>query len=101
LLLIFAIILGVQLLAGLIWGHFAGNTKDEEMQDAKYFSPKWLDRDLLSEGIKLWAKDRVHKRLSEIRYHLAGIQTLKEHAVPEPLRQKLQKEESLLSQLHL
>ena len=82
LLVLFGVILAIQWFAGMIWGHFAGNRQNEEMQDAKYITSTWLDRGLFAEGPRAWAKDKVHKRLNEIRYHLAGMHTIKEGQFP-------------------
>lgn len=98
-LLLFSLILAVQLLAALVWGHFAGNNQTEEMQNPHYISASWLERGLLSEGQRSWAKDRVQKRLSEIRYHLAGLKSLKEGQVPDHIQARIVDEESQLSKL--
>lgn len=100
LLVLFGVMLAVQWFAGMVWGHFAGN-KSNEMQDAKYITPAWMDRGLLAEGPRAWAKDKVHKRLSEIRYHLAGMHSLKEGQVPSHIQARIKDEERQLANLHL
>lgn len=100
-LLAFAVMLGTQGLIGMIWGHFAGNFQTAEMQDVKYFSASWLERGLISEGQRSWAKEKVHNRLSEIRYHLAGLQSLQEGRVPEHIQARIKDEEKQLSTLGL
>lgn len=100
-LVLFGVMLAIQWFAGMIWGHFAGNKKTEEMQDAKYITSNWIDRGLLADSARAWAKDRVQKRLAEIRYHLAGIQTLKEGQLPVHIQTRIKDEERQLSELHL
>lgn len=98
---LFSLILGVQLAGGMIWGHFAGNRKADELQDPRYLDIAWLERGLFSQGQRSWAKERVQKRLSEIRYHLAGLKSLKEGQVPDHIQARLQEEERQLSALHI
>ncbi|KYG67188.1 hypothetical protein AZI86_09265 [Bdellovibrio bacteriovorus] len=101
LLVLFGVMLAVQWFAGMIWGHFAGNKQNDEMQDAKYITAAWIYRGLLAEGPRDWAKDKVHKRLSEIRYHLAGMHSLKEGQLPAHIQARIKDEEHQLSNLHL
>lgn len=97
--ILFAVILAIQFLAQMIWGHFGSKFVVDELQDPKYFPATWTDQDLLSTSSMAWAKDKVSKRLSEVRYHLAGLQSLKEGQVPEPLQNRLREEEKQLSQI--
>ncbi|WP_413943969.1 hypothetical protein [Bdellovibrio sp. HCB-162] len=97
--LLFGVILFVQFFAQMIWGHFGSLAKVDELQDAKYFPPKWGEFELLSPTAMSWAKEKVHKRLSEIRYHLQGLGTLKEGQVPEHIQARLKLEEQQLSLL--
>lgn len=94
--LLFVVILAGQWLAQMIWGHFACLVKVDELQEAKYFPISWLRDDLLSPASLSWMKERVSKRLSEIRYHLQGMSTLKEGQVPAPLQTRLKAEEEHL-----
>lgn len=97
--MLFAVILVLQFFAQMVWGHFGSLAKVDELQDAKYFPASWADFELLSPAAMTWAKDRVHKRLSEIRYHLQGLQSLKEGQVPEHIQARLKLEEQQLSAL--
>lgn len=97
--LLFAVILGVQCFVQMIWGHFGSQAQVDEMQEPKYFSPDWKEIGLLSETAMGWARDKVHKRLSEIRYHLQGLGSMKEGQVPEHIQSRLKVEEEQLSLL--
>lgn len=97
---LFSLMLAVQLLGLMIWGHFAGHRKTDELQEPRYIKSFWLERGFFSQGQKSWAQERVHKRLSEIRYHLAGLKSLKEGQVPDHIQSRLQEEERQLSALH-
>jgi hypothetical protein len=97
--ILFLIILSVQFLAQMVWGHFAGTKQVDEMQDPKYISQVWLSDEFASPGVYQWAKSKIHKRLSEVRYHLAGLSTLKEGQVPGPIQARLKEEEQQLSHL--
>lgn len=95
--LLFALILGVQWIAQMIWGHFGGSIILEEMQAPRYFRSTWKNWDLLSNSVMNWAREKVHKRHSEIRYHLQGLNSLKEGQVPEHLQARLKAEEEQLN----
>lgn len=99
--LLFAVMLGFQFVAQMIWGHFGSQVKVDEIQEGKYIPSSWVEMELTSNGIMAWAKQKVHKRLSEIRYHLAGLGSLKEGQVPENIQARLQEEEKQLSGLFL
>ncbi|MBV2169057.1 MAG: hypothetical protein KUL82_10135 [Bdellovibrio sp.] len=99
--LLFAVMLGFQFAAQMIWGHFGSQVKVDEIQEGKYIPSSWVEMELTSNGIMAWAKQKVHKRLSEIRYHLAGLSSLKEGQVPENIQARLQEEEKQLSGLFL
>ncbi|XGC81353.1 hypothetical protein ACES2L_02500 [Bdellovibrio bacteriovorus] len=92
-------ILLVQWLAQMIWGHFGSRVKVDEMQEAHYFPPSWFEQEILSAPAMQWAKDKVHKRLSEIRYHLQGLNTLQEGQVPGHIQARLREEEHKLSSI--
>ncbi|WP_374034794.1 hypothetical protein ACES2I_02610 [Bdellovibrio bacteriovorus] len=95
--LLFALILTVQFVAQMIWGHFGGNAKVDEMQTSRYFGPTWKRWELLSSTVMTWAREKVHKRHSEIRYHLQGLGSLKEGQVPEHIQARLKAEEEQLN----
>ncbi|ASD64884.1 hypothetical protein B9G79_15585 [Bdellovibrio bacteriovorus] len=95
--LLFALILTVQFVAQMIWGHFGGNAKVDEMQASRYFGPTWKRWELLSSTVMTWAREKVHKRHSEIRYHLQGLGSLKEGQVPEHIQARLKAEEEQLN----
>ncbi|MGE5085781.1 MAG: hypothetical protein ACM3MG_05725 [Bacillota bacterium] len=97
--LLFGIILLVQFVAQMVWGHFGGNVQVDELQDAKYVSKVWMSEEFASLGVLAWAKTKIHKRLSEVRYHLQGLTTLKEGQVPEHIQVRLKAEEQELTKL--
>jgi len=99
LVVLFAVILFFQWLAQMIWGHFGSLVKVDELQEARYFPASWLEQELLSATALGWAKGKVHKRLSEIRYHLQGLGSLKEGQVPDHIQNRLKEEERALSAL--
>jgi hypothetical protein len=92
-------ILAVQFLAQMIWGHFGGAYKESELQDARYFSSAWVSRELISVASLRWAHAKIHTRLSEIKYHLQGLGTIKEGQVPEVIQARLKTEEAELAKL--
>jgi Na+/phosphate symporter len=94
----FATILFFQFTAQMIWGHFGSKEQLDEVQEAKYFPKKWITRDLISANALLWAKDRVQKRLGEIRYHLQGLASMETDKVPAPLQTRLKDEEHQLQE---
>nr|BFD65630.1 hypothetical protein HAGR004_06520 [Bdellovibrio sp. HAGR004] len=95
--LLFALILATQWMAQMIWGHFGAEAPVDEMQDAKYFGSNWKAWGLLSAPVMVWAREKVHKRHSEIRYHLQGLGTLTEGQVPAPIQARLKAEEEQLN----
>lgn len=97
--LLYALILFCQLVGQMMWGHFGSQVKVDELQEAKYFPSSWKDYGLLSEGAATWAQGRIHKRLSEIRYHLQGLGSLQPGQVPEPVQARLREEEKQLGLL--
>lgn len=99
--ILYALILMVQFVAQMTWGHFAGNAKIDEIQDVKYLSNSWIEEQWISGGVRLWAKDKVHKRLSEIRYHLQGLGSMKEGQIPEFVQKRLKEEELQLGKIQL
>ncbi|KHD89705.1 MAG: hypothetical protein OM95_01120 [Bdellovibrio sp. ArHS] len=98
---LFLLVLVCQFLAQMLWGHFGSRVKVGELQEARYFSPMWSEREYLSAAAMSWAKEKVQKRLSEIRYHLQGLGSLKEGQVPEHLQSRLKDEEQQLARLIL
>lgn len=94
--ILFIVILAGQFVAQMVWGHFAGNAKIEEMQKAAYISKVWFRPEFFSPTNMAWAKGKVHKRLSEIRYHVAGLGTLQEGQVPGHIQARLKSEEEQL-----
>lgn len=97
--LLFVLILFCQFVAQMLWGHFGSRVKVDEMQEGKYFKVSWGQKDLLSHSGLAWARARVHQRLSEIRYHLQGLETVKPGQIPDVLQARLKTEEQQLSQL--
>ncbi|MDG0816993.1 hypothetical protein [Bdellovibrio svalbardensis] len=95
--MLFIVILLFQFIAQMIWGHFAVQFKVDEMQEPKYISKSWFRPEFFSTTSMAWAKGKVHKRLSEIRYHVAGLGTLKEGQVPEHIQARLKAEEEQLT----
>lgn len=95
-----AFILGFQLVAQMIWGHFSSLVVADEIQEPKYFSVKnWRNSKLLSDTFMLWASTKIKQRLSEIRYHLQGLNAIKQGQIPETLQARLKEEEHQLSRL--
>ncbi|WP_413559824.1 hypothetical protein [Bdellovibrio sp. HCB209] len=97
--ILFLIILMVQFIAQMVWGHFGGTAEVDEIQDAKYITPVWLSEEFASPGVYQWAKAKIHKRLSEVRYHRQGVGTLQQGQVPEHIQVRLQEEEAALARL--
>lgn len=95
----FVVILFFQFVGQMIYGHFASQKPIDEVQEARYFSKAWLQRGLLSPGALLWAKSRVQTRVSEIKYHIQGLQSLPDGKVPEHLQARLKTEEEQLHKL--
>lgn len=95
--ILFSVILAFQFFAQMIWGHFCGRAKVDELQEVKYIPASWKHWELLSPVSLAWAHDKVQKRLSEVRYHIQGLGTLKEGQVPEPLQARLKAEEVQLN----
>lgn len=95
--ILFAVILMAQMTAQMIWGHFGSRVVIDVVQDAKYITARWQQWGLLSREQTKWSHDKVQKRLSEIRYHLQGLNSLKEGQVPEPIQARLKAEEAQLS----
>ena len=96
---LFSVILFSQFLAQMIWGHFAAQFKVDELQDPRYISKTWFQFPYASQAPYTWAKGKVHKRLSEIRYHLQGAATLKEGQLPGHIHERLRVEEKDLSRI--
>jgi hypothetical protein len=97
--ILFMVILMVQFVAQMVWGHFGGNAQVEEIQDPKYISDVFVSEEFASPGILSWAKTKIHKRVSEVRYHLQGLTTLKEGQIPEHIQVRLKAEEAELAKL--
>lgn len=97
--ILLTVILFFQFALQMLWGHFGCRAKVEDVQESRYFSPTWGRMGLLSAVGSLWARVRVHQRLSEIRYHLQGLETVKPGQIPEVLQARLKTEEQQLSQL--
>lgn len=97
--MLFIVILFCQFIAQMVWGHFAAQAKMDELQDPKYISKAWFRPEFFSATNFGWAKEKVHKRLSEIRYHVQGLGTLKEGQVPEHIQLRLRSEESELQRI--
>lgn len=95
--ILFMVILLFQFVAQMIWGHFAAQAQVAEMQEPHYISQVWLRPEFFSAANMAWAKGKVHKRLSEIRYHLTGLNSLKEGQVPELVQTRLKTEEERLT----
>ncbi|MFS4458434.1 hypothetical protein [Bdellovibrio sp. HCB2-146] len=91
------VILIVQFVAQMIWGHFGSQMKVDEIQEARYIPKSWLDQELLSVEAVTWIRTKVQKRISEIRYHRQGLQTVKEGQIPEAIQARLKAEEEELS----
>jgi hypothetical protein len=92
-----AVILVVQFLAQMVWGHFGSKLKVDEIQEIRYVPKSWTEQELLSSEALIWIRAKVQKRLSEIRYHRQGLQTVKEGQIPEVLQARLKAEENQLS----
>lgn len=91
--MLFAVILAFQWGAQMIWGHFGSEVKMEEVQESLYFGAHWKQWDLLSTGVMSWAREKVQKRHSEIRYHQQGLASLKDGQVSEHIQARLKAEE--------
>jgi hypothetical protein len=92
-----AVILVVQFLAQMVWGHFGSKLKVDEIQEIRYLPKSWTEQELFSSEALIWIRAKVQKRLSEIRYHRQGLQTMKEGQIPEVLQARLKAEEDQLS----
>jgi hypothetical protein len=97
--ILFMIIMGVQFVAQMVWGHFGGTTKVDEIQDPNYISTVWFSEEFASPGVYQWAKSRIHKRLSEVRYHMQGLNSLQQGQVPEHIQLRLKSEEAELTKI--
>lgn len=93
------LILFVQFVAQMSWGHFAARMKVDELQEARYIPWLWIEQGLLSTKALAWARGRVQQRLSEIRYHLQGLSTVKAGQIPELMQSRLKNEEEQLAGL--
>lgn len=92
-----AVILIVQFLSQMVWGHFGSKLKVDEIQEGRYVPKSWTEQELISIEALTWIRAKVQKRLSEIRYHRQGLQTVKEGQIPEVLQARLKAEEDQLS----
>jgi hypothetical protein len=81
----------------MVWGHFGSKLKVDEIQEIRYVPKSWTEQELLSSEALIWIRAKVQKRLSEIRYHRQGLQTVKEGQIPEVLQARLKAEENQLS----
>lgn len=98
-LILFMIILATQFIAQMVWGHFAAQREQAPQQQPQYISDVWFRRDYFSSGCMKWIKGKIHNRLSEIRYHVQGLGTLKEGQVPEHIQVRLKTEEMALQKI--
>jgi hypothetical protein len=96
---LWVVILATQFVAQMIWGHFGGAYKESELQEASYFTKAWVQKELISVSALLWSLAKLHTRLSELKYHLQGLGTLKEGQVPEHIQSRLKTEEQEVSKL--
>lgn len=92
-----AVILVVQFLSQMVWGHFGSKLKVDEIQESRYVPKFWTEQEMISSEALTWMRAKVQKRLSEIRYHRQGLQTVKEGQIPEVLQARLKAEEDQLS----
>ena len=92
-----AVILITQFLSQMVWGHFGSKLAVDEIQEPRYVPKFWIEQELISATGLAWIRAKVHKRLSEIRYHRQGLQTVKEGQIPEVLQARLKAEEDQLS----
>jgi hypothetical protein len=92
-----AVILVIQFLSQMVWGHFGSKLAVDEIQEGRYVPKSWTEQELISTEALDWIRAKVHKRLSEIRYHRQGLQTVKEGQIPEVLQARLKAEEDQLS----
>ncbi len=90
------VMLAVQFISQMVWGHFAGRVAMNEIQEVKYFSKTWIRQEFISVSMLEWLRGRVHKRLSEIKYHRQGLSSVKEGQIPESLKARLKAEEDSL-----
>ena len=88
-----------QFASQMVWGHFASRIKVVDLQEAKYFPTFWLERKLLADSVRVWARGKVHQRISEIRYHQQGLNTVKAGQIPEIMQNRLRDEEQQLAAL--
>lgn len=100
--LLLALILLIQWLALLVWGHWAQHSfvPREGIFQPRYFPASWFQREFISLHSLQWAKARVWKRLQEIRYHLHGLSTYQPGQIPDHVQSKLKNEEASLGLLY-
>ena len=94
--LLTTVVLGVQILVLMILGHFLSKETEADVFDGVgYLDSSWKTD--LSPALKEWLDARVSQRLSEIRYHIQGLQSLPAGKVPVPVQNRLILEEKQLS----
>lgn len=94
-----ALLHAVWFIAVMIWGHFAGNRSYEPTDKAIYPSVSWWDQVLFSDEVEVLQRKTITQRLSEIRYHLKGLETIDKAQIPGPIQARLVNEEKDLSLL--
>jgi hypothetical protein len=57
------LIVVVQCLAALVWGHFAARKKLDEVQRGEYFPVSWISQNLISNGILDFILKKLNQRL--------------------------------------
>ncbi len=95
--LLISVVVFVQMLVLMPVGHFVAKDLNEpNLETVKYIPASWrLD---LSPGVDRWTAGRVQQRLSEIRYHIQGLQSLPSGKIPQALQSRLLTEEKQLSE---
>lgn len=94
-----ALLHAVWFLAAMIWGHFAGNKTYEPTDKAIYPPTSWWDQALFTNEVEVLQQKTITQRLSEIRYHLKGLETIDKAQIPGPIQARLVTEEKDLSLL--
>lgn len=97
--LLISIILALQTVAQMVWGHFAYRCNKVENVKVQYFPTKWFDWELISKSQTSFFKEALSKRLSEIKYHSQGVKTLEDGKIPESILARLKTEEAELSRI--
>lgn len=94
-----ALVHAVWFLSVMVWGHFAGNKTYAPSDKAVYPPISWWDQGLFGHEVEVLQRRTITQRLSEIRYHLKGLETIDKAQIPGAIQARLVSEEKDLSVL--